>query len=409
MEFAADIFNGDEQVFFTPSSSENLRQPETIRLELTQPCDDESSTCNVPPWMKDYFRWHRQTLQNITQPSDWLQHSLLVLKCTGNDSCGGTADRLRPLPFYLAMAARAKRLFFIRWTKPLPLEAILEPFQLNWAVPSSLAQLIDQGNGTISQGRNLVRMADQSLRSDLWTLQVLSQAMDYYEEYTSVVRDLEDVSSGGSSLHPKDYFHDLFLALFRPLPALLHMIETTMNSLHLVPNQFVVTHIRALYPGHPYDTSRNVSDLEPSVWNAVDCASYTFPGAPVFIASDTLASKQVAQEYGRRLHGQNQEKNETKEQNNYPIVVSDLDMVADPTNSTMVDPLHMDYTQVGAHDPSEYFGIFADLFIMSQSRCVAFGGGGFGRFGSLASFNSTCRVQHSGQHKGRIFKCRPPA
>ena len=416
MDLVADLFDADEGFFFSPSSSTNQQQQqqqqgtiEPIMLELTPPCEGKSSSCNLPQWMKDYFQWHRQTLQNITQPSDWLEHQLLVLGCMAHNVCGGTADRLRPLPYYLALAARAKRLFFIRWTKPLPLEAILEPYQLNWAMPTTLAQMIDQGNGTIHRERNLANMAKHSLRSELWTLQVLSQTMTYVAEYTKVVTDLEDVTKGGLSFQP-DYFHDLFLALFQPVPALRDMIETTMTSLHLVPNEFVVTHIRALYPGHPYDTSRKVSDLEPSVWNAVDCASYTFPGAPVFVISDTMASKLVAQAYGHRRHSQSQThgKNESN-QYNYPVVVSDLDMVANSTNSTMVDPLHLDFTQVAEHDPSEYFGIFADLFIMSQSRCVAYGGGGFGRFGSQASFNSTCRAQHTGQNGGRIFKCHPPA
>jgi hypothetical protein len=45
-------------------------------------------------------------------------------------------------------------------------------------------------------------------------------------------------------------------------------------------------------------------------------------------------------------------------------------------------------------DPSAFFGIFVDLIVMSQSRCVSFGAGGFGRFGSLVSFNASCQIPH---------------
>jgi hypothetical protein len=201
-----------------------------------------------------------------------------------------------------------------------------------------------------------------------------------------VVVDLELFSNGEPSLLPADYFHDLFLALFRPIPALQSMIERIMKQLHLIPNQFTVTHIRALYPGHPFEQSHNISDLEPSVWNAIDCTSYILGDAPVFVAADALAVKKVAQEYGRI-------------RTTFPVV-SDIDI----DNSTEADPLHLNFA--GNQDPTEFFSIFSDLFIMSQSRCVTYGLGGFGRFGALASFNSSCQIQHS--VGGRILKCRPP-
>ena len=215
---------------------------------------------------------------------------------------------------------------------------------------STLAQLIDQRNLSISEERQLVRMADISLRCEPWALQRLSKSMANDKAYKKVVGDLEDASY---MLHPFDYFHDLFLALFRPVPALRDSIETIMKSLHLVPNQFVVTHIRALYPDHPYEKSGNVTDLEPYGWNAVDCGSYTFPGAPVFVALDASISKQVATAYDRHGHGQNQENAETTDCNNL-VVISDLDNISNSTNGTMADPLHLDQAGVGKHDPSEY-------------------------------------------------------
>jgi hypothetical protein len=387
----------DEQFFGSAPSRQDGMDGANMpsMLQLTQSCEDETSACRVPKWMKEYFRWHRETLGNITQPSDWLKQRIFVLRCLDNDGCGGTADRLRPLPYYIAVAARSKRLFFIRWTKPLPLEAILEPFQLNWAMPNTLASLIDQRNGTVVKDRNLVRMGDISLKPGVWAQEGLSQAMTYFQEYNNVVADLENVSSGVSLLQPAEYFHDLFLALFRPVPGLQEMIDRTMHQLNLVPNQFVVTHLRVLYPKHTFEISGDIGVLEPVVWNAVDCASYIFAGAPVYVAADALAAKQVAQEYGR------------SNRTTVPVV-SDLDVVEEDTtnstNGTLADPLHLDFAQ--KQDPSAFYNVFADLILMSQSRCVAYSGGGYGRFGSLASFNSSCNAQHGGS-SGQIWKCGP--
>jgi len=378
--------------------------------QLTPTCEDPSSTCNIPNWMKEYFRWHRETLSNITHRSDWMEQKILVLQCLDGDGCGGTADRLRPLPFYLAVAAASNRLFFIRWSKPLPLEDLVEPFQLNWSMPKALARLVDEEKRTVVKTRNLGLLPDMAQDNDIWTLQTLSQLMDYRQQYELVVSSsLEDASSEQPVSKPADYFHDLFLALFRSVPCLLNMIDETMQQLNLIPNEYMVAHIRSLYPKHPYAVSGNIHDLEPAVWNAVDCASYVLAGAPVFVAGDALAVKQIAQEYGRS--------NRTTAR-----VVSDLDLVREAKEDFTVDnaeykgttndgalvanPLHLDESD--EKDPSAYYSIFHDLFFMSQSRCVSTGAGGYGRFGAEASFNPSCVVQHTKRHRGEIITCRPP-
>ena len=375
---ASDI----DEASFTLPEVEHQETNTTSRLQLTPLCTDESLSCNLPHWMKDYFLWHREQLNSISQPTDWLQQRIFVLRCMDDDICGGTADRLRPLPFFLAMAARSKRLIFIRWNRPIRLEAIMEPYQLNWVVPDTLAHLLDNKNGTASRSRKLNQMAKESMKPDLWLLEGLSQAMTYGDIYDTVVADLEPASPRAL---PRDYFHDMFLALFRPVPRLQLIIERMMEELGLHPNQFVATHIRSLYPGHPYEKSLNVRDLQPTVLHAVECASSMLAGAPVFVAADTAAAKEVAHEYGHTSTG-------------FPVV-SDLDL----HNSTRFAPVHLEFDQ--KEDPSAFFGIFLDLFIMSQSRCVAFGLGGFGLFGSLASFNASCQAQYGKQPKGRSTEC----
>jgi hypothetical protein len=58
-----------------------------------------------------------------------------------------------------------------------------------------------------------------------------------------------------------------------------------------------------------------------------------------------------------------------------------------PTSPLAVDPPHLNFDELS--DPSGFYGIFVDLFLMSRAHCVTFGAGGFGRFGSLVSHHPT--------------------
>ena len=141
----------------------------------------------------------------------------------------------------------------------------------------------------------------------------------------------------------------------------------------------------------------NRTILEETVANAIQCASSLAPGLPVYVASDTVLSLQAAHRYAASNHH-----NHT---NNRPRVVSHY-RGGDSTSSSSPwlpaeDPPHLNFAQ--REDPSAFYSIFVDLLIMSQSRCVSFGAGGFGRFGSLVSFNVSCRIPHS--KKGKMQHC----
>jgi hypothetical protein len=212
----------------------------------------------------------------------------------------------------------------------------------------------------------------------------------------------------------RDVYHDLFQTVFQPSPPVQRLVQHYMQELHLVPNQFVVAHYRAKYPGEPYRKTGNVTSLEERARNAVHCASSLAPGLPVYMASDSVAALETAQRYAAAFAAAAPEE---QPQPNIRIV-SHLDLptppssssssltknhsntssVVDVDNSPLVtppnkeDPAHLNFAK--KEDPSAFFGIFVDLIVMSQSRCVSFGAGGFGRFGSLVSFNASCQIPH---------------
>ena len=87
-----------------------------------------TTTVLIPSWMKDYFKWHHETRSTLT-PDRWkdpaTRPKLLILQCLqSNRKCGGLADRLKPLPLLLLGAHRTQRLFFVRWSRPCPLEEL---------------------------------------------------------------------------------------------------------------------------------------------------------------------------------------------------------------------------------------------------------------------------------------------
>ena len=105
-------------------------------------------TTNLPLWMKDYFRWHNEKTQKISnknnhttlrqqQPEEQQQQRYLVVQCLEQDvQCGGLADRMLALPTLLLLAAQSRRLLLLVWTVPFPLQEFLMPNSIDWMLPT---------------------------------------------------------------------------------------------------------------------------------------------------------------------------------------------------------------------------------------------------------------------------------
>eukprot|EP00537_Pseudo-nitzschia_pungens_P019094 CAMPEP_0172406372 /NCGR_PEP_ID=MMETSP1061-20121228/70424_1 /TAXON_ID=37318 /ORGANISM="Pseudo-nitzschia pungens, Strain cf. pungens" /LENGTH=125 /DNA_ID=CAMNT_0013141937 /DNA_START=42 /DNA_END=416 /DNA_ORIENTATION=- len=99
--------------------------------------DGESS---FPPWMEDYFEWHRSVRSNLTE-TNWNETNYLILSCMRDHrKCGGVSDRLKPLPLIVFEAFRSKRLLLIWWDRPKRPEECFVPPEggIDWTVPSFL-------------------------------------------------------------------------------------------------------------------------------------------------------------------------------------------------------------------------------------------------------------------------------
>jgi hypothetical protein len=435
--FAPSIISSVESSeFVSPNGNLNVNKESSYLFNTTTTHDDVGNLADssLPQWMKEYFEWHAKRLDEIQKHAkegesafNWNEQRLLILRCVSEDRCGGTSDRLKSIPLFLALAAKTHRLLFVRWNRPFPLEDFLLPGPfLNWSVPASLHTVLlkldnnnhnhnNQTNKTSSSspravyfdGLKLPKLVAATEDPTIWLVEgnVHVSGTNLYRKLASQLLQTTtappQAQASSSSLDYASFYHELFPSLFVPAKPIERLVQQLLNDHHLRPNQFVVAHYRSKYPGEPYVKTWNRTLLEETVVNAIHCASSLAPGLPIYVASDTVASLQAAQRYAASNSNNN---------NTLRVVSHSMgDGNSSNTSSSSIsrwllpaeDPPHLNFAQ--RDDPSAFYSIFVDLMIMSKSRCVSFGAGGFGRFGSLVSFNVSCRIPHS--IKGKMQHC----
>lgn len=327
----------------------------------------------IPEWMKQYFRWHKENVQADWSSRDAMlpddQIFLWVTCLKDYRKCGGTADRLMPLPFFIKVAAQTHRILLVQWTKPIELERFLLPpvFGVDWRVPKAKEDALLAIGEKVGTQDTIVEGAFDPKQQ---VLQVKFQSNDHGSVYYDSIRETE------VELRYSKVFHHVWEIFFTPAPALALEIETTMSKIGLVPGGYTSAHIRALYGVD----RRSKSIANDWAHNAVHCALYLQQQPedplPIFVASDMDAASRQAVSYGRARG---------------VTVLSHHPSMDAPK----INPLHLDKVENwGEKEDTDFYDIFVDLYIMSMGKCVTFGQGGFGKFASLMSSNSTCSMYH---------------
>ena len=266
----------------------------------------------LPKWMTEYFAWHRQACWNMTHSSateSWKDYDYLVVRCLTQDKvCGGAADRLKPLPYYLLVAAQTKRLLFFYWERPARLESFLLPpttpssttkssslVGFNWTWPPhpdmehykfsqnanirSMTQLnkwmlnhqhhIDDNNENENNSKD--HEVSETIPSKRHTtkdtppenegpevMSVLIQshfhgAHEYNAHVLPQSGDESNVTRNHSPLETfsapsyQQVFDPCWKAVFVPSPPVQEQIDRSMKELHLIPNHYHAIHIRSRY------------------------------------------------------------------------------------------------------------------------------------------------------------------
>lgn len=346
-------------------------------VNATDVWEDASTSQHLPNWMKDYFRWHKETRQQLMllkqqqqqhrTTIEWKRYRYLLVTCLPNfPKCGGLADRLSSLPFLIQVAAQTKRLLLFKWGRPAELEDFLLPpvGGVDWRVPPWLLEhLVHAGAKATVQDR-IVELAQQT---DLSVLRIKFQSHDhgsvYYNEHR-LQKEHEPLF--------QTVFRDCWNSLFTPVPAIAMRIEQHLQQHQLIPNQYMAAHLRALYNVK----KRDLSLVDHLTHNAINCTSQLLSEqavetGKVFFAADLVYATEEAVDYGMQKGLQ------------VHVVIH------------AKDPLHLDKTKDWKQrQPSDFYDTVVDLYLMALSHCVTFGMGGYGKLASYLSFNASCAIQH---------------
>ena len=351
------LFNDvDRSAMYLPSHSKNLW--------------DQSST--LPHWMKDYFRWHKKQRALYLNPNQWKQMKYLVMQCLSTDpKCGGTSDRLKPVPTLLRIAAWTKRFLLIHWSRPAKLEEFLMPPKggIDWRVPDWLSPELATRGVWVVPGEDVREWALSEENTVRSRYQSFNGGSDWYNEHLAP-----------KELPFDEIYHEVWKIFFTPAPPVASAILDELDHLGLVPGDYVSAHVRALYAVQ----FRAVGSIKRWTVNALDCASQIRPGKPIFLASDSSFARVVGAAYAQFRNAS------IVSHESYPNPPLHLDKSDNISETLGRLPVVQDF-----------YDTFIDLYLIALGRCVFYFKGGYGHWGLLIGGNITCGGKMKGAN-GRL-------
>ena len=357
----------------------------------------------IPEWMKDYFRWHRWKRSTWNEPSDskgeedWIESERwLISQCLMSQDkrkCGGTADRLKPLPVLLRIAYENKRVFLIRWTRPAPLEEFLLPpiGGFDWRLPPYLeAMLEDKDRGKRLPTRKLILHYAQTGLSLVRARYQTGQPASSYDELVFVPNSTEIGTQDDRTEFGFDLlFSRVWKVLFTPSPPIQDLLRSKISSLGLVPNEYVSSHLRALYATE----DRPLDEIWRFTENALACATKAYSGVPIFFASDSAEALRYAQDFnGRDVHdvAQNRSIHLRVLTAADQAVPTSGETVTIKNNTIIAQPWHLD-SYIGPVE--NFYDTFVDLYMLAMAGCVSYNKGGYGHWAMLIGGHTQCQLR----------------
>jgi hypothetical protein len=353
----------------------------------------------LPNWLKDYAKWHRAQRSQMNA-SNWRNYGFAIMQCTKrDDSCGGTADRLKPFLLALLVAHQTQRLLFIHWETPKPLQDFLVPplHGIDWRLPTYVRP--SSGLFPLSSVRHVERF-----------FQKHNYSISSIQNYPRPIFFRFQLFDGGASYYDEQrpdglpflqvYREAWWHVMFTPIVEIQRRIQQSLQEMNLRPGQYTAAHVRAWYKVE----TRTRMFLRDLSHNALNCASQL----------DALQPHSYNNNHNNNHHNHN--KNDARR---YFYVASDSGYVVeraltygpqqDPQHAVVVartheaPPLHLekaDHPEL--RNSSEYYDIFVDLYLMALSRCVTYNKGGFGQLAHMLSYNVSCYSIH---HYNKIMRC----
>jgi hypothetical protein len=431
-EHASRLCHAEETIavstIFNVSTFAGLEVSNISSSSLSLPVASQNNVniSRLPIWFHEYVQFHNEAIQELSRnSSNYVNYKYLLLRClkkdaSGNSTCFGASDRLKMVPVMLKFAYQFRRIFFIYWEHPFPIEEFLLPNYnvLNWSLPHYLLQPLNveaitplwyfyfEREKGMNEGTRVIRM------------KAMVNAGFHYNLLR--VNDTEGIPIDEPPL--SDVYGDFWRALFVPSPGVRNSIQNTLRDLELlasstreggntlfaretthsdplIPNihvkPYISVHIRA---NHFQDKShvhleenalRCAIQLNEQYVASVDKLNGRTPSLnqslPIYIASDTKVIIDRAKQFAYDQH--------------------QLQVVSRNYTST---PYHIDHPPAGSTtnetlQASDFYDTFVDLYILSMGQCFTYGVGGFGSWPAEISYfptkNDICRsIDHNLLH-----------
>jgi hypothetical protein len=372
----------------------------------------------LPDWM-DKFLKSQPTATHADLFSD-PNEKFIVMTCykftpKSWEACGGFSDRMFLLPYYIWLANKTGRRLLIKYGKPHPLEEFFVPPEggFDWRVPNGYFD--DEWEAYSHRGH--AAMAWQ--RRAAW--HVLLETPEWNDTRVLYVNNNLAFYKVGThfekatGLEKHEVWPGIFRRFFQPSKPVAKIIDSITEEHGMIPGQYSTAHVRAKFPvgtleiklinnkekgGLNMEDARTREIIAAIADNAAHCASKAMPETKhVYFAAD-------AQEPTTYLLEESPTWAVKNSTSSHLIQKRPSVMIVTRPNHT-VEPLHF---ETGTDpDPSKFYAIFIDLWIMAHAKCMAQGIGGFGHFASMMSGNHySCRVRHRDYAFGISPTCPTP-
>jgi len=354
----------------------------------------------LPPWMKDYFSWHQEERQKLTEglwgneqnnstSSSTIGSKLLVVQClhqshskqsvneSSSSSCGSLSERLLLLPYWLRMAYETNRILFLHWTSPVDLSNFFEPpgGGCDWRAPIWLQYLLeDERQGLFIQEKSQLLSGDddyfKSLNHELLIKVQLKSAPEFEDRYNALRKNFMTIEATFDEV-----FHDVWKVFFVPSLRIRKEIENAFSANKMLSGEYVSVDLSAdsrftmatsslSSPAQPEKVEEH--DLIEKAKRVVECASRLRPKGPFLVVTDDLNITRALQSHyaatGRvpvfaRYIKPKQRKNTDKSTRTETELLPQILMDLDATSGLI-------------HRPESYYDIFVNLYLMAMGHGV---------------------------------------
>eukprot|EP00978_Attheya_sp_CCMP212_P011816 scaffold29350_cov70-Attheya_sp.AAC.1 len=211
----------------------------------------------MPSWVDEYMVWHAQ--ERALGLANRTGVKFLVQYCFPDERCGGTADRLRAIPFLMLMAHLTQRVLLIEWRHPFPLENFLVPPldtpRVDWRVPPGLFSTEEYEHGKLQKWdkkKKKMQKCDKS-RTSVKCLKAMARHPEISKQRVLMTSDrTESILVMDTDVLGNGTYYQLaatiYRSMFQPVPAIVELIDNVLLETGLVPGSYVAVHIRGMYP-----------------------------------------------------------------------------------------------------------------------------------------------------------------